>query len=293
MTAAPTPSNTVRADDCVRVRDSARAHNSVRAWHPAVPGISEVFHARFSDHAYPLHTHDAWTLLIIDDGAVRYDLDHREHGALTTMITLLPPQVAHDGRSARSGGFRKRVIYLEPDQIATSLIGRSVDRPEFADPLLRDRIDLLHRALQEPAAEFEAQSRLALITERLADHLQRRPELDTGRSASGPDDRRLAGRLRELLDDHLLPGLDLTVAADRLDSTPTRLIRAFGSAYGLPPHRYLTGRRVESARSLLLDGMPIAEAAVAAGFYDQAHLTRHLRRMIGITPAAYRAAAAG
>lgn len=39
----------------------------VRAWKPAVPGIHEVFHARFVDHAYPPHTHDAWTVFIVDE----------------------------------------------------------------------------------------------------------------------------------------------------------------------------------------------------------------------------------
>ena len=38
---------------------------SVRAWRPAVPGVAEVFHARFVSHAYPVHTHDTWTLLIV------------------------------------------------------------------------------------------------------------------------------------------------------------------------------------------------------------------------------------
>ncbi|MGY1840981.1 MULTISPECIES: helix-turn-helix domain-containing protein [unclassified Modestobacter] len=60
-----------------------------------------------------------------------------------------------------------------------------------------------------------------------------------------------------------------------------------GSRHGLPPRRYLTGRRVDRARRLLLAGVPPAEVATAAGFYDQAHLTRHFRRMLGTTPAAY------
>src|SRR4051812_7207252 len=56
----------------------------VRAWRPDVPGVAEVFHAHFVDHASPAHTHEAWTLLLVDDGAVRYDLDRHEHGALPT-----------------------------------------------------------------------------------------------------------------------------------------------------------------------------------------------------------------
>jgi AraC-like DNA-binding protein len=56
----------------------------------------------------------------------------------------------------------------------------------------------------------------------------------------------------------------------------------------LPPHRYLIGRRIEAARNLLLSGAPLAETAVRAGFYDQAHLARHFRRYLGVSPSRYR-----
>ncbi|XVQ14921.1 AraC family ligand binding domain-containing protein [Spirillospora sp. CA-255316] len=87
------------------------ADAQVAAWRPEVPGVTEVFHARFTDRSYPMHTHDAWTLLIIDDGAVRFDLDHHEHGVSRPLVTL-PPHVPHDGRAATPRGFHKRVLYL-------------------------------------------------------------------------------------------------------------------------------------------------------------------------------------
>ena len=43
----------------------------VRAWRPGLPGVVEVLHTHFPSHAYPSHTHDAWTVLIVDEGAVR------------------------------------------------------------------------------------------------------------------------------------------------------------------------------------------------------------------------------
>jgi hypothetical protein len=42
---------------------------TIRAWRPEVAGVAEVLHARFTDHAYPSHTHDTWTLLMVDTGA--------------------------------------------------------------------------------------------------------------------------------------------------------------------------------------------------------------------------------
>ena len=262
----------------------ATAGARVAAWRPPVAGVTEVFHARFTDHSYPLHTHDAWTLLIVDDGAVRFDLDRHEHGVSPPVVTLLPPHVPHDGRAATPRGFRKRVLYLESGVLAQRLVGAAVDRPALTDPLLRTRIAQLHEALRPPVEELEAESRLALIRERLEGHLRR----DVA-APPAPRDPALARRLRRLLDERVPEGLSLDEAARLLNAHPTHLVRAFTRAYGIPPHRYLTGRRVDLARRLLLAGRRPAEVAVEAGFYDQPHLTRVFRRVVGVGPARYAA----
>jgi len=258
----------------------------VRAWRPAVPGIAEVFHAHFVEHAYPLHTHDTWTLLVVDDGVIRYDLERAHHGTTAADVTLLPPHVPHDGRSATGAGFRKRVLYLDGGVLPDRLVGAAADLPNLRDPTLRRRIDQLHRALGEPGSGFEAESRLALICDRLTQRLRRTsPATVPARPAP------IAARLRDLLDAGDRPGPTLREAADILQAHPVHLVRSFTAAYGIAPHAYLIGRRVDAARRLLLDGHTGAEAAVAAGFYDQAHLTRMFRRYLGTTPGRYAAAA--
>lgn len=259
-----------------------RPASSIRAWQPHLAGVAEVLHARFTDHAYPSHTHDTWTLLIVDTGAVRYGLDRQEHGALRELVTLLPPHVPHDGRSVHPAGFRKRVIYLEPDALDLGRIGAAVDHPGWADGPLRDGVHRLHDALLHPGDGFEAESRLALVTDRLRRHLlAAEVEQPVVRDAT------VARRLRDLIDDRVGTGITLDRAATQLGVTPTHLVRAFGTEFGIPPHRYLVGRRLDRARRLLLSGRTPADTAAAAGFYDQAHLTRQFRRFLGITPAAY------
>jgi AraC-like DNA-binding protein len=258
------------------------SHPSIRAWRPQVGGIVEVLHAHFPEHAYPVHTHDTWTLLIIDDGMVRYDLDRHEHGALPPFVTLLPPHVPHDGRSVTAAGFRKRVLYLDPSCLDPDLVGSAVDHPALPDAVLRDRIHLLHEALRQPGDEFEAESRLALITERLRSQF--------GAADGVPSrarDRGIALRLRDLLDANLMAGVSLDDAALALGAHPTHLVRAFSREFGMPPHRYLTGRRLDDARRLLLGGESVADVAAAVGFYDQSHLTRHFKRLLGVAPAQY------
>lgn len=259
-----------------------RPESTVRAWQPQLAGVAEVLHARFTDHVYPSHTHDTWTLLIVDTGAVRYDLDRHEHGALRNLVTLLPPHVPHDGRSVDAAGFRKRVVYLDPEALDLGRIGAAVDHPGWADAPLRDGVHRLHEVLRHPGDAFEAESRLALVTDRLRRHL-----LATEVAPPSIRDASLAKRLRHLLDDRVTQGLTLDEAASDLGVSATHLVRAFGAEYGIAPHRYLTGRRLDRARRLLLSGRTPAETALDVGFYDQAHLTRQFRRFLGTTPAAY------
>ncbi|QTD99361.1 helix-turn-helix transcriptional regulator [Streptomyces cyanogenus] len=258
------------------------AGQEVTAWRPRVPGVTEVFHARFTEYAYPMHVHDAWTLLIVDDGAVRYDLDRHEHGTPHDTVSLLPPHVPHNGSPATPGGFRKRVVYLDGSRLGEEFIGPAVDSPDLRDPVLRRRVGQLHSALARPGDELEAESRLTLVAERLRDHLRRRPRQ---RRLVDPV---LAGELRELLDARVVEGISLEEAGRLLHAHPAHLVRAFSGAYGIAPHQYLMSRRVGRARRLLLDGLPPGEAAPAAGFYDQAHLTRHFKKLVGVTPGRYR-----
>ena len=254
----------------------------VRAWKPAVPGIHEVFHARFVDHAYPPHTHEAWTVFIVDEGAIRYDLEARHRGAAGARVTILPPHVVHDGRAATGDGFRKRVLYVGSDVLGEDLIGRAVDDPDIEDPSLLRDLWSLHRVLGDPEETLAAETALAGVSLRLRAHLGERTETAVDR----PDDE-IASELRDLLDEHLVERLTLADAGRLLHTSPAHLVRCYSRTFGIAPHRYLLARRIEAARRRLLDGEPVAQVAAGVGFHDQAHLTRHFKRHVGTTPASY------
>ncbi len=243
--------------------------------------MREVLEARFAEHAYPPHTHDVWTLFLVDEGAVRYDLDRTERAAERSMVSLLPPHVVHDGRPATSDGYRKRAIYLETDVLGEHLVGRAVDRPFLRDPSLRGRVAALHDALRSADDAFEAEVRLHDVAERLRSAMgESTPDLavDTRRH------RDLAEALRAYLDARLFDAPTMTEAADHLGASPTQLARAFTDAFAIPPHAYVDGRRLEIARARILDGHPLADVAAEVGFVDQAHFTRRFKRFLGTTP---------
>jgi PAS domain S-box-containing protein len=83
----------------------------------------------------------------------------------------------------------------------------------------------------------------------------------------------------------------LTVAdlAASADCTADQLQRRMRRVFGISPTQYLLRERVDRAARLLAGtDEPIATVAARCGFYDQAQLTRHFGRFIGLTPAQYR-----
>lgn len=61
--------------------------------------------------------------------------------------------------------------------------------------------------------------------------------------------------------------------------------RLFKLTTGITPHQYLIHWRVQHAKSLLLKtNLTISQVAEAAGFADQSHLTKQMKRLLGVTP---------
>lgn len=97
-------------------------------------------------------------------------------------------------------------------------------------------------------------------------------------------------RATEYLRERLADSFTLDDVADYAALDKFHLCRAFRSQVGMPPHAYLTHLRVQRARQLLSSGLRASELAPHVGFYDQSQLTRHFKRIVGVTPGKYRSA---
>lgn len=68
------------------------------------------------------------------------------------------------------------------------------------------------------------------------------------------------------------------------------VIRQFRRHYGTTPKQYQINLRVHHAKSMIAEGMAIAEAALNCGFYDQSHLYNYFKKIFGVSPKAYQEA---
>lgn len=96
-------------------------------------------------------------------------------------------------------------------------------------------------------------------------------------------------RVQEFIQANLAEDLGLQTLAALAELSPKHFARAFRQSTGLPPHQWVVLRRVERAQALLATGSATAEIALACGFADQSHLTTTFRKVVGTTPARWRA----
>lgn len=77
-------------------------------------------------------------------------------------------------------------------------------------------------------------------------------------------------------------------AAKAAGLSQARLRALAKSQLGVPVSQLLLWRKLQGASRAMAEGATLAAAAAAGGFTDQAHMTRTMRRMFGITPSSAR-----
>lgn len=268
------------------------ATDQVRFWRHAGTGI-ELLKARFAGHAYDRHAHGTYAIGVTLFGHQGFRHRGRRHVSTAGTIIALNPDDAHDGEAASDAGFGYWMLYPEEaywrELLASGHARR--DAPFFSGTLIQDPAvaRLLIKAcstLADPdAAALEADGIAAEALTRLAE--RHGGVAEGGQEAAGGP---LLRRLRELLHDGYAEDVRLDDLARQTGWSRFRVSRAFAASYGLPPHAYLTRRRLEVARELLAAGEPAAEVAVAVGLVDQSHLIRRFKASYGITPGEFQAA---
>lgn len=256
--------------------------------HVDVMGGFEHLSAAYRKQYFTRHAHDEYLIGLIKTGAhdvwCRGELWHADAGAIATFA----PGEPHFGGAGVDDGWSQRIAYL-PEQIVRDVMrdvrGASWGTPSFRSPFQHD-VDAEHN-LRRLFGLLDANASALTIEEALYDLV---PRLFAG---STDADRRIKiapvalKRVRDYLHAHFNRNVQLSDLAGIAGLSKGTLIAGFKTHFGVPPQRYLIQVRLSEARALLRQGVGIAEAAYAVGFADQAHLTRHFRTVLGVTPARY------
>jgi AraC-like DNA-binding protein len=247
----------------------------------------ERLEAQLKKQAFSLHRHDTYAIGLTLAGVQTFRYRGVRRYSLPGQCHILHPDEAHDGAPGTEGGFRYRIVYLDPVLVQQALGGKAL--PFVSEPVVSFSVRRLIRfeRLWDLDDEIDELGRTEIVVLAL--------EVLMAANGAPPVSVRLSmeglNRARELIaadptERHSLDTLEKVANLDRWT-----LARQFRSAFGTSPSRYRTMRQLSLARRLMLSGIPLVEASLRAGFADQSHMTRQFRGAFGLAPGRWNKAA--
>ncbi|VVD59066.1 AraC family transcriptional regulator [Pandoraea capi] len=240
----------------------------------------ERIEAWFHGKAYAMHRHDTYAIGRTIAGVQSFSYRRSRRDSMPGNTIVLHPDEAHDGQAGTDEGFRYRMIYVDPALFQDVLGGSGLPFLEggvTTDPRIAAATEVLLQHVDHTVEPLEQNDALAELAHALA-------AVAGAPRARGKGDYFAACRARDYLRANFtrvvtLPELEVATGRDRWS-----LCHDFRAFYGTSPYRYLTMRRLDAVRRMMLCGVSLASAAADAGFADQSHMTRHFLKTFGVTP---------
>ena len=255
-----------------------------------VTGLAGLVAMRLAScRAFPRHSHDQYGIGLIVSGGHRSWSGVGRVDALAGDVITVNPGEMHDGVPIDGTCRGWHMLYFDPalvhQAVGDTLAGAELTRPALNDPLLRrlmnELFDQLTATPEETLAVEERSCKL------LGAAFSRHGSRTLGDVPGIPA---TIAKVRQRLDDAPQLAVSLGELADMAGLSRYQLLRSFARALGITPHAYLVQRRVQIARHLIAGGHSLSQAALAAGFSDQSHMSRAFNRQLGLTPGRYRRA---
>lgn len=243
-------------------------------------GGFDVLESRVDQFEYTPHRHSEVVIAAYEGGFKQARCDRHTFDVQRGDLLVISPETLHSGATGNGPGWRYLAVYLSMEQIAEAT---GLEAAEIEECLTGHR--LYHRSSTVSELRTSIEHPLAL-GEFLANLCVR--HVSEEKRHARPLSPAIA-KVRECLNDDPVAPVTLVDLARLADISPEHLSRRFRAETGLSPFQFLTSLRVRAARERIAGGDGLAEAALAAGFADQSHMTRWFKRSYGITPGMFAA----
>lgn len=185
-------------------------------------------------------------------------------------------------------------VFLRPDYLKSVAEEAGAATPEIADRFVFEDVHL-RRTVLAIAAELAMPGGpsslfLDMAAQSLAMRLLHRHCEPPLRAASAMLTAAQLRRVVDLVEGGLGGPIDLEALADAAGVSRFHFARSFRATTGQPPHKWLTARRVDHAKTLLeRTKRGMIEIAAAVGFESQSHFGQVFKAHTGLTPSDWRA----
>lgn len=247
-----------------------------------------------------IHTHSGYEIYYFICGDVDYLIDGKEMHLEPHTILLVAPNVFHGVRVNTQAVYERYTLHVDPDVLSVERrhlllsvfprLLRSGD-PAFSCRMERMEgsgvLEILHAFEACALQDRERQEALSpVLTEAILSVLLLYAQpavLD----AQEPESGRVSRTQKDVIDylnAHFTEPITLDMLSERFYISKHYLNRAFRKATGTTVMDYLIHKRVTYVQQLLINGIPVSQAAAQAGFGDYTSFYRAYVKRFGHAP---------
>jgi AraC-like DNA-binding protein len=277
-------------------------NDQIHFWRdPDLPGVEmrrSVYHTR----AFRKHTHETWSIGLIEAGETAFSMGGSPHFAKAGQIVLIPPETVHACNPVSGSAMAYTMLYISRQAFESA---RSPSGPDSPQARFENQIEpqTADAASQSPVVDdptlFRIWRRLCSAIIHGADRQTKHAVLERGVSEllgnhccppapiGTSHHSAIVALVRDYLAMDLTQKISLTDLSKLTQMDRHHILRVFQGTTGLPPHTYRNQLRVNQGKILLAQGTPISQVSSEVGFADQSHFTRIFKQFTGATPAQY------
>lgn len=260
----------------------------------------------------PDHFHDWYELVYVHRGKGTFFIDRSLYDMRPGDLFVIPGNTIHRAFPDAQQPVTSTAVYFSRSLVEDAGLGDSFSyllgfdaskkRKCYQYSYAADERQALEAAIERIAEELRLGLRgyrqaIVLELRRILLQLARKIEPEAAGIPQYPDLAAGPGWMRDILlyiDDHLDEPLGLSELARRAAVSPAHFSRAFKQLVGMNLTDYTRAKRIVQAKELLLQSdRTVAEIAECCGFGSVPHFHRMFRRVLGMTPAAFRRSSAG
>jgi AraC-like DNA-binding protein len=239
-----------------------------------------------------VEVHPNHSLSLVLEGSFACTMEGRGHDLVAGALMVGRPGAEYVCTHDHVHGDHCLSVQMEPDFAESFGAGKGIWETGCVAPLAET---MVAGALASAAARGEAEIGLdeaaVLLVEafvRLAGNGARRERAPGVRERARMVDAAL------WIDENADEEIDLEGLAARAGLSAFHFLRLFRRVTGATPHQYLVRRRLARAAAMLAEETsPVTDVAYACGFGDLSNFVRTFHRAAGLSPGAFRKAAAG
>ncbi|MDN3956345.1 AraC family transcriptional regulator [Sporolactobacillus laevolacticus] len=236
-------------------------------------------------HTSRAHFHDEVSIGIIEQGSCRTEIGHHSFHLSEGTLLIIPSKAVHRCQPKDTTNWRFKMIYLG-DSLFSKIFGDMVRNGSIYPKLKSGTFQYViktFKLFEESLLNQETEPKVLIDLMNVMDlH-----EKGSIKQNSEPPNSEKIGNIIQYLNKHYLSRITIDELSEQFGINKYQLIRQFHSCTGLTPQKYLINLRINEAKKMLQNNRPIADVAIASGFYDQSHFDKYFKAYTGVVPMNY------